>query len=436
MSMLPLNPKLLDYLGQLGIGLMSAAKPGVDLFQGLGMGFQQANEIGRQQRLDQMNTELFNLKKRESESEIGERERKAKSDAAFLQAIGLMASPTARENFFGQERMNGPSQLQQSGYDQSTIGLMMSNPELAKSVIAARASREPPKSLAQIAAEAKAARETPEEAAAKAEATFPWDAARAAAGRSTVSVTTPFESEYSKARGKSQAEAINKMEEQAGAATENILKLQRLQGLLNQVDVRGATGPMVIQLKNIAKGLGMDVGDDVGYAQAADAIRNELALRIRNPDSGAGMPGAVSDRDLQFLTSMIAGVGNTPEGANLIIDASIRLEKRKQQIAREARKYEKAHGQLDEGWTDRLNEFVNDPGNDLFKEGDAGRLRGVSGGAVQPGSTGSSPITPEERGKGTRQNPMAIGPKDEEAFNALPSGAYYIGPDGKIRQKY
>jgi hypothetical protein len=153
-------------------------------------------------------------------------------------------------------------------------------------------------------------------------------------------------------------------------APANIAKYQRLGGLLGQVSTgkfKGAT----TDIKAAAKSLGIDltalgVSDDVAPAQAARALANQVALELRNPAGGAGMPGALSERDLKFLVESIPGLENDPASIPIMIEYRVKLAKREQEVARMARAYRKKNGKFDEGFYDELAEWSAK--NPLFPE--------------------------------------------------------------------
>jgi len=147
-------------------------------------------------------------------------------------------------------------------------------------------------------------------------------------------------------------------------------RIDRLAGLLEQVNTGAFTGTGQ-QFKAAAKGLGFDLAslgipDDVAPAQAAAALSNELALQLRNPAGGAGMPGALSDKDREFLVSMVPGLEQTPEGRRMMVDTMKRLNRRSMEVAEMARKYRQSKGQLDEGFFDQLQQFSDS--NRLFQD--------------------------------------------------------------------
>ena len=154
-------------------------------------------------------------------------------------------------------------------------------------------------------------------------------------------------------------------------APATIAKYERLGNLLGGIQTgkfKGAT----TDIKAAAKGLGIDLGalgvtDDVAPAQAARALSNQLALEMRNPSGGAGMPGAMSDQDRQFLTQIVPSLENDPNAIGKMIEYRVKIAKREQEVAKKARAYRKAHGGVfDEGFFDELQEWSNK--NPLFPQ--------------------------------------------------------------------
>jgi len=82
-----------------------------------------------------------------------------------------------------------------------------------------------------------------------------------------------------------------------------------------------------------------------------------MALELRNPSGGAGMPGALSDKDREFLVSMTPGIAKTPGGNKLIIDTARKLAKRDQDVARLAREYRQRNGSMNEGFYAELQKY-------------------------------------------------------------------------------
>jgi hypothetical protein len=160
------------------------------------------------------------------------------------------------------------------------------------------------------------------------------------------------------------------------------------------------------------------ITDDTALVDAAQAISRDLALQLRNPAGGAGMPGAMSDSDRQYLTSMVAGTETTPEAIPFMLDAARRVEQRNKDVAEIARKYKAAHnGAIDDGVYDEITAYAN--AHPLFTDEDARRI----------GALGKA--------SGGQPAPQANIPqiKDASGYDSLPPGAQYYDPDGVLRTK-
>jgi hypothetical protein len=145
--------------------------------------------------------------------------------------------------------------------------------------------------------------------------------------------------------------------QQAGSAASTTLsKLDRMEQLMQGVQT-GKLTPAMTQVAAIAQSFGITIDSNLGAKQGLEALSNEIALSLRNPAGGAGMPGALSDKDREFLVSMTPGLAKTPTGNQLIIDTARKLAKRDQEVAKLARSYRKKNGSLDEGFYDELADY-------------------------------------------------------------------------------
>lgn len=178
----------------------------------------------------------------------------------------------------------------------------------------------------------------------------------AKAGASNVNVNTRQETEESKVVGKGFGEQYVGIQNADFSANNKIATLDRLSTLMQGVNT-GKLEPSRMQLAAAAESLGMKFDPNLGSKQAIEAISNEMALQARNPSGGAGMPGALSDKDREFLTNITPSMSKTPEGNRLIIDTNRRLAQRDKQVAKIARDYRKRNGTLDEGFYEQLNQF-------------------------------------------------------------------------------
>lgn len=185
----------------------------------------------------------------------------------------------------------------------------------------------------------------------------------AAAGAGRNNVTFVQEKEENKAVGKHYGEQFGDIQKAGFSAQSKISRLDRLSQVLDGLQT-GKLTPAMTNVKATLESLGISVDDKLGAAQAAEAISNEIALQMRNPAGGAGMPGAMSDKDREFLVATVPGLAKTPQGNRLLIETSKRLAQRDQQVAKIARDYRRKHGQLDEGFYDELQRFSD--ANPLF----------------------------------------------------------------------
>jgi hypothetical protein len=62
------------------------------------------------------------------------------------------------------------------------------------------------------------------------------------------------------------------------------------------------------------------------------ALQHQQALRLRNPESGFGLTGNTSDRDIGFLTLAVAGIDRLQESNEMILMSMIAKQRRDAQI--------------------------------------------------------------------------------------------------------
>ena len=209
---------------------------------------------------------------------------------------------------------------------------------------------------------------------------------RQAGANSTTVNMPPQEKAYDAAIGKELAELNVGIIKGASSARSNLANIDRLDQLLGDPGIyQGTGGEKVLQAKKLAKSIGIDVGD-LGGAEAAQAISNQLALQARNPAGGAGMPGAMSDPDREYLRSMQPGIEKTPEGNRQIIDVNRKLNQRAIDVETQRQNYIRKNGRLNEGFYRELNDWSNQ--NPLF----AGAQRPGQAQAPQRGAAPNAPV--------------------------------------------
>lgn len=180
-----------------------------------------------------------------------------------------------------------------------------------------------------------------------------------------VNVDTKGETKFAEGMGKHFADQYAKAMEGAQSARQKMATLQSLRDNLMLAGRTGFGAETLLQINRAAKALGIS-DKDLGPAEAAQAIGNQLALQLRNPSSGAGMPGAMSDKDREFLVASVPGLTRTPEGNAQLIDYMMRVEKRTLEVADMMNRYVAQHGKLDPGFYAELSQWSQ--ANPLFPE--------------------------------------------------------------------
>lgn len=190
-----------------------------------------------------------------------------------------------------------------------------------------------------------------------------WTPRSAAAGQSAppprpaAEVSLRQESKYDETRGKALAETYQKIIDGAAEAGRNLQQIERLDSILSGVET-GTFTPQAVDIAKAVQAVGLDPArmglpstGTIGKAEAARALANEMALQLRNPAGGAGMPGALSDKDREFLVSMVPGLTTTPAGRKLILETMRAINGRALAVADAAEQHrEKNGGRLTDGF--------------------------------------------------------------------------------------
>lgn len=111
---------------------------------------------------------------------------------------------------------------------------------------------------------------------------------------------------------------------------------------------QGLGAQQVLQAKRLIQAMG---GDPTGLddTQALAALANQAALKMRNPESGYGLTGNTSDRDLSFLVNSVFNLGNSPQANRLIIEIAQAKAERQVVEGRAIQQYVAEHGGIDPG---------------------------------------------------------------------------------------
>lgn len=126
-----------------------------------------------------------------------------------------------------------------------------------------------------------------------------------------------------KSVGKAEADLLKKSVNEGKSAIQMNHKLDNMEKAIDNLEAKGIeTGigtDTITNLKNIGnKYLGLNL-EGVTDAEVIRSVSNELALSLRNPDSGLGLTGNTSEKDLQFLIDSVAGLSKSTEGNRMLI---------------------------------------------------------------------------------------------------------------------
>lgn len=155
----------------------------------------------------------------------------------------------------------------------------------------------------------------------------------------------PYEKKFLEKQGEGTAEAYTSRN---SMAQEAINQNNQLQIVKNEIKKGARTGygeETILNLKSLGQTLGIDTGD-LGGQELIRKISNEMALRLRNPESGLGLTGNTSNKDLDFLKNSVIGLARTEAGNLKIIEAMERLNKFKIDIARKQQELVRKNGNI------------------------------------------------------------------------------------------
>ncbi len=150
-----------------------------------------------------------------------------------------------------------------------------------------------------------------------------------------------------------------------GAQT-NKIAYQKLATVIPKVE-SGRFAKSTLELRKLGAALGLEVDlSKVQDSEVLEAVSNELALRLRNPESGGGLTGNTSDKDLRFLRDSVPGLAKTPRGNAILIKMAIEVEDRKIKVARMAERHFKEFSEFGPRWDDTMAKLAED--SPLFGE--------------------------------------------------------------------
>lgn len=122
------------------------------------------------------------------------------------------------------------------------------------------------------------------------------------------------------------------------------LKTNQMQELLDSGLQTGALAKLSKGAKSFVQSLFPDADiEGLAEAEVFNSLSNQLALLIRNPDSGMGLPGATSNRDLKFLIESVPNLENSVEGNKLLLESYDKMYQLQVDVMKEQRRILKAN---------------------------------------------------------------------------------------------
>jgi hypothetical protein len=244
-----------------------------------------------------------------------------------------------------------------------------------------------------------------------------------AASRTNINTGATQESAFQKEVGKEFANVYIDTQKNAAAARSKVATLNRM-GQLAEDLTSGAGGETLLRAKKALQAIGIDVGDDISGAEAFQAMANKMALEARSTAEGGGMPGAMSDKDREFLVNINPNLSTTREGNLMKIEAARRLAARQLEQAQLMRDYMQENGgRLDGGYFAVEAEYFADKPlfDDLRRAGSAAPAAGNR--AAGPADRGINPgaaLQFRKDGGGQGNAPdSALSPEQQEIFKRL-----------------
>jgi len=144
-------------------------------------------------------------------------------------------------------------------------------------------------------------------------------------------------------------------------STTQFTEVQEAMNLFEDGKLKTGFGQGAInQAKRILDTLGFQT-EGLDKAQYFESITNKMALILRNPDSGLGLTGSTSNRDLSFLKASVPGLGKTTKGNMLILKAYEKVHNYKKAVINEQNRLIEENGGIAPMDLDaKLSKFANE----------------------------------------------------------------------------
>lgn len=163
--------------------------------------------------------------------------------------------------------------------------------------------------------------------------------------------------EFAKGQGRAGSELLSGILKKSQESDNMMATLNQMEDLLDEGIPTGPLSSRVAGVKALAADLGLPIDTETLAGQEAfEALGNQLALRMRNPDSGFGLTGNTSDRDVKFLKSTVPTSAKTEAGNRMIIKLARSLNRHNKRVALLAEQYAEDTGGM-KNWARHLDEW-------------------------------------------------------------------------------
>ena len=183
------------------------------------------------------------------------------------------------------------------------------------------------------------------------------------AGRSETNINLPSPTnKATETFGEGIGDRANTRLEHAQSAQSQNTQLERMSEALAEGARTGTGQASLLTLKNIGQSLfNLPISEEATEQEVIQALSNRLALEIRNPTSGLGLPGSTSNRDLNFLIGAVPGLQRTPEGNAQLIEYFMKINDMKQDVAQEQQRIiDENEGTVPFNLDSQLMKYLND----------------------------------------------------------------------------
>lgn len=213
---------------------------------------------------------------------------------------------------------------------------------------------------------------------------------------------------YDTELGKGLAKDMGELRDSARKAQAQVAMLEVMEKLAASGTPQGPGTQYELALRRALGAAGIQT-NGLSQAEMFNALASQLALSARDPSSGAGMPGAMSDSDRQFLVNMNPNLFMTAEGNRMLIGYMKRVAQRDIEVARFANEYARLNkGRIDDRFFERLAQWSAK--NPLFPEAAQPQPQAAGGQQpVPPAPAQTAFTTPDQIPEGVRVIDQATG---------------------------